>query len=251
MTHFSNEPMTKSISQVHTTTDYFLFKPIGGNRNKNLLHINRLKKSMAENYLFTVIIVNEKLEIIDGQHRFEVIQELGLPLHYIVCKGYSLNEVHILNANSRNWNANDYEEGYCNLGYKDYLLYRDFRNKYGINHNEAQYLLSGSFQCGSSVKSTNIVFNSGQFKVTNYAQGVKWIEQILMIKPYYTGATRRSFIYAMIALFKNPNFEFTEFLQKVKLQPTALVDCKDISQYKSLIEEIYNYRRREKVNLRF
>jgi ParB-like chromosome segregation protein Spo0J len=29
---------------------------------------------MAENYLFTVIIVNEKYEIIDGQHRFDVIK---------------------------------------------------------------------------------------------------------------------------------------------------------------------------------
>ena len=47
---------------VHTTTDYFIFKPIEGNRNKNLMHINRLKKSMADNYLFTVIIVNENYE---------------------------------------------------------------------------------------------------------------------------------------------------------------------------------------------
>ena len=35
---------------------------------------------MNDNYLFTVIIVNEKnYEIIDGQHRFEVIKELKLP----------------------------------------------------------------------------------------------------------------------------------------------------------------------------
>ena len=86
------------LSQVYKTEDYFLFKPIDGNRNKNLLHINRLKKSMESNYLFTVIIVNENYEIIDGQHRFEVIKELKLPLYYIVCNGYGLNEVHILNA---------------------------------------------------------------------------------------------------------------------------------------------------------
>ena len=97
---YLKEPMVKDY-QVHTTEDYFMFKPIDGNRNKNLLHINRLKKSMAENYLFTVIIVNEKYEIIDGQHRFHVIEELKLPLNYIVCKGYALEEVHILNANSK------------------------------------------------------------------------------------------------------------------------------------------------------
>lgn len=115
MSNLKNEPMVKHSNQVHTTTDYFLFKPIEGNRNKNLLHINRLKKSMAETYLFTVIIVNEKYEIIDGQHRFECVKELKLPMHYIVCKGYGLNEVHVLNQNSKTWNADDYLTGYCNL----------------------------------------------------------------------------------------------------------------------------------------
>jgi ParB-like chromosome segregation protein Spo0J len=95
MSIFKSEPMVKSSNQVHTTTDYFLFKSIDGNRNKNLLHINRLRESMSKNYLFTVIIVNENYEIIDGQHRFDVIQELKLPLNYIVCKGYGLKEVHV------------------------------------------------------------------------------------------------------------------------------------------------------------
>ncbi len=39
MNIFETEPMVKDINQVHTTTDYFLFKSIEGNRNKNLLHI--------------------------------------------------------------------------------------------------------------------------------------------------------------------------------------------------------------------
>jgi hypothetical protein len=77
------------------------------------------------------------------------------------------------------------------------------------------------------------------------------IEKIMMIEPYYIGVRRRAFIYTMMSLFRNPNFEFTEFLQKLKTQPTALQDCTNISNYKVLIEEIYNYRRREKVNLRY
>jgi hypothetical protein len=109
--NLKTEPMVKHSNQVHTTTDYFLFKPIEGNRNKNLIHLSRLKKSLSENYLFTVIIVNEKYEIIDGQHRFECVKELKLPLHYIVCNGYGLNEVHVLNQNSKTWNAEDYLTG--------------------------------------------------------------------------------------------------------------------------------------------
>jgi hypothetical protein len=242
------EPNTTVIKdkKIHTTTDYFLFKNIDGNRNKNLLHLNRLRKSMQSNYLFTVIIVNEKFEIIDGQHRFDIIKELKLPLNYILCKGYGLNEVHILNQNSKTWNSNDYLEGYCKLGYKDYVIYRDFKNEYGIGHNETLALLSG----GSRAKLTQGFFQ-GEFKVKSYDYAVSTMEKILMITPYYEGVRRRAFIYAMISLFNNKNFDFHEFLKKLKLQPTALMDCTNTDNYRILIENIYNYKRREKVNLRY
>jgi hypothetical protein len=246
MNNSNIEPMVKYSSQVHTTTDYFLFKSIEGNRNKNLLHINRLKKSMAENYLFTVIIINEKYEIIDGQHRFDVIRELKLPLHYIMCEGYGLKEVHILNQNSKTWNSDDYMDGYCNLGYKEYIIYSEFKNKYDLGHNETMTLLSGS------IKKYDIeLFYKGEFRVKSLQVAEDVIEKIMMIKPYFDGWKRREFIFTMISLFKNPNFEFTEFLQKLKLQPMALQSCPDVKTYKILIEEIYNYRRREKINLRY
>ncbi len=242
----TKEPLVKYISQVHTTTDYFLFKSIDGNRNKNLLHLNRLRRYMQERYLFTIIIVNEDYEIIDGQHRFDIISELKLPLHYIICKGYGLAEVHILNQNSKTWNADDYTEGYCALGYKDYIKYKEFKELYGFGHRECQAILSGI-----SVRNEIESFYSGEFKIKSYSEACKVAEKILLIEPYYEGFKRRSFIYAILQLFKNTNFEFTEFLQKLKTQPTALVDCTTINQYVSLIEEIYNYRRREKINLRY
>jgi hypothetical protein len=94
-------------------------------------------------------------------------------------------------------------------------------------------------------------FYEGKFKVKNLMLAEEYIEKILMIEPYYAGVRRRTFIGAMLQLFNNKNFQFTELLQKLKTQPTALQDCTSASNYKILIEEIYNYRRREKVNLRF
>ena len=238
--------MVNTSNQVHTTTDYFLFKPIEGNRNKNLLHINRLKKSMAENYLFTIIIVNERYEIIDGQHRFDVIQELKLPLHYIICKGYGLNEVHILNQNSKNWSCHDYLEAYCNLGYTEYVDFKRFIDKHEINIQIGMYLLSGSDTADMGKK-----FNSGQFKIKNLQESENIMDKLHLCGTYFRHYKMRWFVFAMVRLFKKPQFEFTEFLQKLKIQPTALQVCNDVNQYVSLIEEIYNYRRREKVNLRY
>jgi hypothetical protein len=249
MNENKNVPMNEI--QVHTTKDYSLFKTLNGNRDVNHLHLTRLKESMKKNHLTTIIMVNEKFEIIDGQHRFTICKELGLPINYIISKNYGLNEVQILNANMKNWQMQDYVNGYCDLGYKDYQIYKDFIEDYGFSNQVALFLLGDEMVNGTSKITPTIKFKEGLFKVIDLNNSKRIADKIMMIEPYYKGFMRRSFIYAMIGMFKNENFEFTEFLTKLKQQPTTLQDCTSTSQYKSLIEEIYNYRRRDKVNLRF
>ena len=196
-------------------------------------------------------MVNEKFEIIDGQHRFLISQELNLPINYIISKNYGLNEVQILNANMKNWQTVDYVNGYCDLGFKDYIIYRDFVNKYDFQGQVAVLLLSGEEAYGNGKENPATRFKEGKFKVKDLDNANKMAEKIMMIEPYYKGYLRRSFVFALIGMFKNENFEFTEFIAKLKQQPTTMQDCTSRTQYEVLIEEIYNYRRREKVNLRF
>jgi ParB-like chromosome segregation protein Spo0J len=91
---FDTKKTAQKGREILKTSDYTLFRTIEGNRNINLLHLNRLRQSMLEKYLFTIIIVNENMEIIDGQHRFTVCRELGLPVYYVICQDYGLAEVH-------------------------------------------------------------------------------------------------------------------------------------------------------------
>ena len=224
--------------KIYETFDYECFKFLDGNRQINKLHVKRIKASMKNKYLFTTITVNKNYEIIDGQHRLEACKELKLPVRYIICKDYDLVEVQILNATSKNWNAEDYMNGYCDLGLKNYIIYRDFKNKYGFGHNETQALLLGKFQRG---KITG--FNDGEFKIKNLKDSINKAEMVLKVAPYYKGYKRRSFIYSLMHLLEKEKFDFNEFIKKLTLQPTRLVDCTNQSQYTVLIEEIYNYKR--------
>ena len=230
---------------VHTTNDYFLFKPLQGNRELNPLHLKRLKNSMEKNYLFTVIIVNENYEIIDGQHRFKNIMELGLPLNYIICNGYGLDEVHILNQNSKNWSSDDFMEGYIDLGYEDYQIYKAFKNKYKFEHNVCMSLLGGKKSSGN-VKEA---FNNGQFKVVNYSEAEKTAKQLWRCNGITDKFDKRSFILALITLFKNPQFKYDEFLKKLSIK--SLKNCSTVNEYIQDIEDVYNYKRTDKVNLRY
>ena len=186
-------PKENEVLKVYTTKDYSLFKTLSANRAVNKIHLARLKESMKKNYLTTILTVNEKFEIIDGQHRFLVCKELNLPINYILSKNYGLNEVQILNANMKNWHPNDYISGYCDLGYQDYIIFREFAANYGLSNQMALSLLGGASLGGGQI-SLVTKLKDGSFKVKdlNYAKAV--IEKVIMIKPYYKGYLQRHFI---------------------------------------------------------
>ena len=64
------------------------------------MHRNKqLKKHIKTNAIICFYDENDSekpLKIIDGQHRFLICQEFKLPINYIICKNYGLNEVQIL-----------------------------------------------------------------------------------------------------------------------------------------------------------
>lgn len=232
---------------VEITKDYSKFKFLKGNRETNKLHLARLKESMTKKPLITIIIVNEKHEIIDGQHRFHVSKELRLPLYYMVMHGYGLDEVQILNQNNKKWSPNDYVDGYCDLGYKEYITYRAFYKAYHFGYQVNHDLLTG----GHHGKSDTIDFNNGYFKVIDLKRATLWADRIMTLGDYFEKNTQRAFVQAMIHAFKKRDFNFDDFLHKLTLRAVLLRGCGTVQQYKDAIHEIYNFKRSKRVNLRF
>lgn len=232
---------------VNVTTDYGMFIRHDGNRKVNELNLNRLIKSMKKKTLISPIIVNENFEVIDGQHRLAALEKLQQPVYYVKVYGYGLPEMQILNSVSKNWTADDFMDSYIDLGYEDYKKYKEFKLRYGWGHTETSAILQN--RKGTDVK--NGEFRTGEFKIGDYDYAVECAEKIEMVKPFYAGYKRRSFIYAMLRLFENPNYNHSIFLGKLSFQSASLVDCVSTEQYLLLIEEIYNYKNKNKVSLRY
>ena len=72
------------------------------------------------------------------------------------------------------------------------------------------------------------------------------------MKQYYNGINRGSFVASMVSLFNIDNGEYnhSEMIHKLSICPTKLTNCVEKTQYMLLLEEIYNYRRREKIYFR-
>jgi hypothetical protein len=232
---------------VKTTKNYDLFSRVTGNRKVNDLHVKRLQRSIAEQDLMIPIIVNNKLEVIDGQHRLKARQNLGYPIYYIVMDNMGLPETQRANANFKNWTFEDFTEAYTEQNYYHYKVYKQFRNKYQFGHRETVTLLSGVVNREEESKE----FKEGNFCVKDESKATEIAEKIYQIKPYYKGFKRRSFTNAMLICFKHEQYNHEDFLQKLSYQSTKLVDCGTTKQYLQLIEEIYNFKRKTEDKIRF
>tara|TARA_Y100001973_G_scaffold19151_1_gene28232 strand:- start:329 stop:1069 length:741 start_codon:yes stop_codon:yes gene_type:complete len=234
------------VNSVYRTNDYSLFTKLHGNRDVNKTHLNRLKLSIKERSLCVPIIVNEKHQIIDGQHRFTCWKELMLPVYYIVVHGYNLKEVQRLNTNTMNWKLIDYANSYCDLGNLHYRKYKKFKSKYNLGDYESIAMLQGNTK-GSGRNFER--FRNGLFMVKYWEKACKEAEQINRISEFYDGYKRRSFVFAMLHLLNNDDFNFNQLLRKIKLKRAELFDCTNTEQYILLLNKIYNYGQSKKVNL--
>ena len=72
-----------------------------------------------------------------------------------------------------------------------------------------------------------------------------------MISDYYDGYKRRAFIYAMLKLFRNDQYNHLDFLKKLSFQSNKLQDTTNVKLYLQMIEQIYNYKRAKDDKVRF
>lgn len=264
MAKYSNQVQKgQEVNKVYRTSDLTIFKQIDGNRVPNLQHVKRLADSIrVYGMKCNPILVNEQMEVIDGQHRLMAAKEADSFVYYIVVDGYSLNEVHTLNINQKNWTKKDFMDGYVSMGISSYIKLKRFIEKnddYSFadcvalcsnNSSAGCHNITSKYRKGGKYNMEH-VFEEGTWTGKDFNLAQEWANKIRMIKPYYSGYSRTSFVGTMITLFSNNNFDFNEFMHKLRLQPTALVDCANRDQYKTLIEDIYNYRSRNKINLRY
>ena len=231
------------------TKDYGMFKILQGNRDKykNSAY-NRLKVSMKKKHIqSSAIIVNENMEIIDGQHRFWVCQELGLEVPYIIEVGATRDDAQLLNTAGRYWNIYDHLDAYANNGMKDYKVTLGFINKHGFNIEEALALLTNTIATTGDMR---YKFRDGSFKVKDLNLANKQAQDILSFESLYDGVRRRSFVYAMLTCFSIPEFDVERLRSKLTYQKNklSLVNTKDVCLKE--LQVIYNYNSKDEKRLR-
>lgn len=243
---------SKKVGEILETSDLSIFKFRVDNRSIKQGALRKIRKRMKDHgwEKGSYVLVNEKFEVIDGQHRLIVARELGVSVQYIIERGAGFQMIKDRNTANNNWNIIDHLDGFVKTGNVHYVvLDRYMKNFPELRPTECMMLTKNSIS-----SSTRDVFETGKFETKDMKLAYVWGHQIMSLKPYFEKYYNKSiFVRSLIRVFQNPRFDFDEFLHRVKLRPTMLEPCGTVEKYLEMIEKIYNYRRGDgnKVNLRF
>lgn len=242
----------KKVGETYETKDYGLFKIHPENRSIMSSHVNRLVKKMKNygSWLKTsIVIVNEKFQIIDGQHRVEAAKIVGFPIRYQIVTGAEAEHILKMNQDQRNWSPFDVIEKYVKRGNKHYTALAEFKTEF------PQFKITECTNfCTNGVTTVSREqFEEGRWVTKDMKKAREYANNILKLQPYFDKYyTKAIFVRAMMKVMSGKKeFSFDEFLHKIKLRPNMLVPCGTVEQYVEMIEGLYNYKRKNKVNLRF
>jgi hypothetical protein len=242
----------KAVASVFSTTDYFSFKKLNGNREVMESRKKLLMESIVERgWIRNPIVVNEKMEIIDGQGRFEALKELRLPVEYVFATGATIQDCINLNVKQKNWTNADYISSYAANGVPDYVILQNAINTHNtLGANVIQIMLCRFFT--DSGKTVNDLKN-GTFKVSD-PDGVDDIlffaEKVFEIIGLGNGrlriwATAIKFVYYCDKIDK------IRFMKQLSAHHIMLTPIATIRQCLTVLERIYNYNYSKKNKVYF
>lgn len=227
--------MTGTTNQ-YITEDYSAFLLLPGNRHIDQSQVKKLMKDMTEkgNLIDKFPIwVNERMEVLDGQHRLEALKRLGWPVVYEV-KDMTVAEVRALNSSHKNWSWRDYAISYSDLGNENYTRFLNLVQHFNLGFSIIiHYAESGTNRGRSGV------FYSGEYVLKDQKRAYDLLKQYSEVSEAADHHSR-NFAYAMRDVMKNENYDHKRMVEKMRKYGNRLKQYANMPDYQRAIEDIYN-----------
>lgn len=223
------------------TKNYKKFSLLEFNRNLNRKHIDELKESILKNGYFTSnpIVVNEDMEILDGQHRFVALKEMEMEIPYEIIKA-DYSAIIDMNTLQRRWGMSDYVNYYAEKVHNpNYVRLKRITKEMHTNPTIV-LIMCGRGSDGELSKQVRM----GQLKLT--------IDDELKIKVFsenFTSVIKKlnkinftnKICQAMVNLTKRRGFKWSTMQSKAGRYPTLAYNCRTIAEYEKMLLDLYNY----------
>ena len=246
------------------TTNYEQFKFLQANRMLDESKIKKLQREISLHGLKVPIMVNEKHQIIDGQHRLIACKKLKTPLKYFVAPGTTVKDAAHANQAGSNWKTLDWIHYYAAQGYKDYQELESWIKlcqNHGVSVVNAVHLAQNNAANNSVYLSADgkvlhknerkqgeirlgAKINTGYWKFGNIDLAYKLLDQHVELLTTAKFCSKSSFVTCIIRLNRIKAFDFAWLMHQIKKHPSRWYNCASSADFLGMIEDIYNYNRR-------
>ena len=226
--------------EIKFTSDYTLFKRVRGNRRVYPLQVAKLLLRIKARGQKVPVIVNEKMEIIDGQHRVEVCTQLQIPVMYLVVHGAKLEDIKDINNCSKLWGFDDYQRCYSrpeHQHHRTYMTIKSFKEKYSLPSAITLFLLSGNaHDLGLGD------FRDGIFKIDDRTKAERFGNVLKKIRKYHKAARSVRFAKALINDKRiHPNMNLDRIIKQIGKYPNK-IKGQTVLEFEDSILDCYNHQ---------
>jgi hypothetical protein len=132
-----------------------------------------------------------------------------------------------------------YIKSYADQGNKDYKFIADLINQFKFPPSTIPILLNQKYDSTS--------LHEGKMRIEDRDRALQYAVEIEKIKPYFQSYNTKNFISAMMFFLSKEEFNIDEFINKLRQNRNMLYRVTNTSDYKLLIQDLYNYRRQGKI----
>jgi len=230
---------------IKKTEDYSIFKFTKDNRPIDESHVKKLAESMKEHNdnKLKPVIVNSKMEVVDGQHRLKACELLNLPVFYVIDDNYTPEKIIHFNSIQKLWKTVDYLNYWVEHGKEDYKKLNDFSKDIGfnigiilkwlsrVNGNKYVNFRKGCFVFKLDERTLESIMATKKFIKTLKSRNTKPVNMFL----------QGAFHDACRQFFNNPLVNCDRFFEKFDIVPYTIAYGQGSHDYIDQFVEIYNY----------
>lgn len=230
---------------VNKTMNYDLFKKIDWNRSVDKGNFQKPLKENRDNFQLHrfPILVNKEMQIVDGQHRYEVSKELGAPIYFIQDEKLdgSFEAVHSVNKAGKKHSLKDKLEMLYRAGdeaaKKVFQVYNLYNGTFEVTL-VAKILATGETADGGS-KLSDKVDRTGGFTLTNYDTGIEVLDALYHSSIPDKG--KRKIVVALMALHKINGVHPKAIVKRVQDNPSKWDFPRSKEEAEATMARSYNY----------
>ncbi len=236
------------VPEVQHTNNYKQFKLLPGNRPITDFHVRELAESYQSNpnlIELRPILVNERMEIVDGQHRLRACELNQIEAPYIVAPGLTVGAAQIMNALQKPWKLLDFARSYAYSGNPEYQAFERYLDEYQLNPTTTLLYIAGNkhkmasrFKIGAFKMPEDIALVEDRFgKLSDFdnLKGIPWKSD--------------RFAKAFLTVMNLEGYDHDRMLRNMTLAlPTVKIQPDRIEWLREL-ERVYNYNIKSDTNI--